>query len=83
MPQTDRRPFPAPRARRILRLVGMNATQFRERYNRVTGQRTTAPLVSDWLTGKRPLPAAAVVYLKALVWCARSRRTPPQSREGE
>lgn len=74
MPKRDRRTFDPARARRILRMLGMTATEFRDRYNRVTGASAHAPDVSAWLAGRRALPDAAVVLLKALVWCARNRR---------
>jgi hypothetical protein len=74
MPKRDRRIFDHARARKILRLLGLSSEAFRQRYNRVTGANARAPDVSAWLSGKRAIPDAAVVLLKALVWCARMAR---------
>jgi hypothetical protein len=74
MPIRNRRNFDPNRARRILRLLGMSNVEFMGRYNRTTGANARAPDVSAWLAGRRPMPDAAVVLLKALVWCARLRR---------
>jgi hypothetical protein len=74
MPVRSRRHFDPARARRILRLLGISDAEFRRRYNRATGASAHQPDVSAWLSGRRAIPDAAIVLLKAMVWCARRRR---------
>lgn len=84
MPIRNRRKFDHRRARRILDILDMSGETFRKSYNKHTGANAYASDVSAWLSGKRTIPDAAVVLLKALVWCARLRRSSTsQEREAD
>ena len=67
MPIRHRRRFDPARVRRILNLLGMSNMDLLRLLNRQTGGAARAQDVSSWLTGRRALPDAAVVLLKALV----------------
>lgn len=82
MPIRTRRNFCPNRARRILKMLGMSSKAFRIRYNAVTGGSAHPSDVSAWLKGTRTLPDAAVVLLKALVWCVQVSRGRKRGGEG-
>jgi hypothetical protein len=74
MPIRHRRRFCPNRARRILDMLDMSGAAFADQLNRMTGASASRQDVSTWLAGRRPLPDAAVLLLKAMVREIRWRR---------